>query len=46
MADGNGCVTVDYYNGRNATYMNVNIETLLYGKPAAVNTLSYPTRKR
>ncbi|MFR2733604.1 hypothetical protein [Hoylesella buccalis] len=44
--DENGCATVDYSNGRNATYMNVDIETLVDGKPAAVNTLSYPTRKR
>ncbi len=44
--DENGCATVGYYNGHNATYMNVNIETLLDDKPAAVNTLSYPTRKR
>lgn len=44
--DERGCATVDYYNGRNATYMNVDIETLVDGKPAAVNTLSYPTRKR
>lgn len=41
-----GCASVDYCNGRNATYMNVDIETLVDGKPAAVNTLSYPTRKR
>lgn len=46
MTDENGCATIDYYNGRNATYMNVDIETLVDGKLAAVNTLSYPTRKR
>lgn len=46
MTDENGCATVDYCNGRNATYMNANIETLVDGKPAAVNMLSYPTRKR
>lgn len=44
--DENGCATNEYYNGRNVTYMNVDIETLVDGKPAAVNTLSYPTRKR
>lgn len=44
--DENGCATNEYYNGHNVTYMNANIETLLDGKPAAVNTLSYPTRKR
>ncbi|WP_156099957.1 hypothetical protein [Hoylesella buccalis] len=44
--DENGCATVGYSNGHNATYMDVNIETLLDDKPAAVNTLSYPTRKR
>jgi hypothetical protein len=44
--DENGCATVGYYNGHNATYMDVNIETLLDDKPAAVNMLSYPTRKR
>ena len=46
MTDENGCATIDYYNGRNATYMNVDIVTLVDGKPAAVNTLFYPTRKR
>ena len=46
MTDENGCATVDYCNGRNATYMNVDIETLVDGKPAVVNMLSYPTRKR
>ena len=46
MIDENGCATIDYCNGRNVTYMNVDIETLRDGKPAAVNTLSYPTRKR
>lgn len=38
--DENGCATIDYYNGRNATYMNVDVETLVDDKPAAVNTLS------
>lgn len=46
MTDENGCTTIDCYNGRNATYMNADIETLLDDKPAAVNKLSYPTRKR
>ncbi|EFA91790.1 hypothetical protein HMPREF0650_1828 [Hoylesella buccalis ATCC 35310] len=44
--DENGCATIENYNGRNVTYMNVDVETLVAGKPAAVNTLSYPTRKR
>ncbi len=44
--DDDGMATISYCNGRNTTYMNVSIETLVDGCPAALNTLSYPRRAR
>lgn len=38
--DDNGEIEVSCYNARNATYLNVNAETLVDGRPAAVTYLS------
>ena len=42
--DEKGEAIVHYFNGRKTTYMNVHVETLVDGKPAAITTFSYPQR--
>jgi hypothetical protein len=43
--DANGEITIDCYNSRNATFLDVNAETLVDGKPAAVQFVSYHKKK-
>lgn len=40
VTDENGEIRVDCYNSRNATYLTVSAETLVDGRPAAVNVNS------
>ena len=40
VTDNNGEIHVDCYNSRNATYLTVSAETLVDGRPAAVNVNS------
>ena len=41
VTDKDGVATVECYNGRRTTYLNVSAETFVDGKPAAVNFSSY-----
>jgi hypothetical protein len=38
--DANGEATIECYNARNATFLDVSAETLVDGKPAAVEFTS------
>ena len=45
VTDNNGEIHVDCYNSRNATYLTVSAETLVDGRPAAVNVNSIASSK-
>lgn len=45
VTDENGKIQLDCYNSRNSTYLNISAETLVDGRPAALNVNSIETSK-
>lgn len=45
VTDENGKIKLDCYNSRNSTYLNISAETLVDGRPAALNVNSIETSK-